>query len=388
MRRGGRLLLLCGGVLFGTAAACIQPIEGEPDGGFDAGTTSTDSGVTPADSGVVDPHDGGGMGADAGSSDAGSSDAGTGETDAGMLGPLSWGQMTTTATSSFYAVGGSAADNVYAVGTNGQIHRFDGSAWSKVTQSPSNLDLRAVWVASDGAVFAGGGAQLVACEAGCTSAAAFDWSSVNVNVTGVCGEDANSVYAAGTNNLNKGVLYKYDAAQDVWQSVSSDLGAYSTGGCWVAPNGAVYIAAQSSVVRYQNSVLFKETVNFPPQWDANQIAQQYFEAVHGVEGRIFVTGYRRGIIERNAQGTWDYVIGPTGVNDYHALAGTVANGVLVGGSRSGDNAHLRAYDGATWSVPASKPDLDVWGLWAADENTYFAVGTKSGIDSAVFIGTR
>jgi hypothetical protein len=56
------------------------------------------------------------------------------------------------------ALGGSGT-NRFAVGTHGLILRYDGSRWSPM-QSPTDAKLRAVWVAPDGVVYAGGSAVI------------------------------------------------------------------------------------------------------------------------------------------------------------------------------------------------------------------------------------
>ena len=56
-----------------------------------------------------------------------------------------------------YAVWGSAADNVYAVGTKGTILHYDGNAWSSMN-SPTASDLYGIWGQSANDIFAVGDA--------------------------------------------------------------------------------------------------------------------------------------------------------------------------------------------------------------------------------------
>lgn len=379
-----RALLLAAAVL---CAGCLQPIEQVPD---DGGTQPGEDGGTMGggkDGGVMPDPDGGTSGGDGGS-DGGT----TGDSDGGTApGPLTWGKMTLpTSTRGLYDVAGTAKNYVFAVGTHGQVLHYNGIGWTKVAQSPSNLDLQSVYVAPNGAVFAGGTGQLVHCLSGCTQAQNFIWTSNVGEIGGVCGKDENTVFATGiggTTTNRAGRLYQFNPGTGTWTLLLADTDSYSNTECWMSPSGAVFMAAQSKVIRYENSVLTAETINFPPSFDSTTIAYQYFETIWGSGTHVFAAGYRRGVIARNEGGTWDYIHDATGIDNYYALAGTGPTDVIVGGVQSGDSKYLRQYSGTAWTTPQSLPNLDVWGLAAVDAKTFFAAGSNS-LDGAIWIGTR
>ena len=66
-----------------------------------------------------------------------------------------WAQLTSGTTSTLYGVWGTSATNVYAVGTDGTILRYDGTSWAAMT-SGTTQELRAVWGTSAANVYAVG----------------------------------------------------------------------------------------------------------------------------------------------------------------------------------------------------------------------------------------
>jgi len=150
-----------------------------------------------------------------------------------------------------YAVFGTSASNVWAVGSNGTILRYDGSAWAAQT-SPTTAELRGVWGASAAAAWAvGTGGKIVKWDgANWTNA-----TSGTINgLTGVWGASATDVWAVGTGGTILhwgGVAWTSVAsptAQDlfsVWGSGAADVWAVGTGGTILHYNGASWTVATS-----------------------------------------------------------------------------------------------------------------------------------------------
>ena len=94
-----------------------------------------------------------------------------------------------------FAIWGSAPNDMYAVGNTGEIIRFDGAAWSVVTNGSSRQNLRAVWGTS-GRLFVAGWSGTVAREAG------GQWSTlVTARLFGAWLSTDGAVYAVGLGGL-------------------------------------------------------------------------------------------------------------------------------------------------------------------------------------------
>lgn len=384
MRAAGLQLAVLMATVIGAfgGVACLQPIEGTSDGGLDGSVTdagSLDGGGQP------DRQDGG---ADGGEPlDAGESDGGVdGGTPDAATGPITWGRMTGTFPSEVTAVSASSRSNAYVTDRHGAVHRYDGTGWSKVTQSPNNFGGEGIYVAPDGAVFVGGG-DLAHCLTGCAAPGDFTWTTSPIQVTGVCGRDSNTVFATGINASNAGILLRFQRATGTWVNLGPTDTTFN-GGCWVSEAGVVFIAAQAAIVRFANGIMTPEVIHFPDGMSQNDISFQRYEAIAGHGDAVFATGYRRGTLRRNAQGSWDYVVPPTGLNRYEGAAAFSPTDVVVVGRRSGDGRHLRQFDGTEWTVPSVLPDADLNGIHAVDDRTWFLVGSTSIDSGAVYLGTR
>lgn len=367
------------------AVACPQAIHGlgDLDGGVDAG----DGGSPPPTS------DAGPPGTDAGGKDAGlPSDSGpatdAGSSDAGDR-PILWGTMAGANNRYLHDVHGSAPNNVYAVGDLGQIHRFDGAQWTVVYQDNSNLSLHGIWVAPTGEVFAAGEGMIVSCTSGCTQPSDFVRTSANATLYGVCGLSAQQVYASGVAG-NPGVYGAlWQRSGGTWSAVSTNNGTFYNTKCWVAPDGAVFAAAQSKAVRFKSASFVAEPVDYTG-WSASDIANQFFEDVWGDGTSVFAVGSRRRIIGRNpATGNWSFVFNPNGVNTFLTVAGPGPGEAFAAG-RFITGQQLALWRGTGWAfAPNARDSVEIWGMWAATRDEYFAVGgVTSSFTGVILHGTR
>jgi hypothetical protein len=170
---------------------------------------------------------------------------------AGLLGELwhydgtAWSSITSGSTSEVYAgVWGSAASDVYLAGNDGGagiVRHYDGSAWSKV-HTVANNPLVAVWGSSAADVYAIGAPDTATPLAHFTTA----WSDVTTSVNGIAlwGSGPDDVFAAGTSGI-----YHYDG--QAWDDrgmnnmpINAIAGSARSNVIAVGPNGSIWRLAR------------------------------------------------------------------------------------------------------------------------------------------------
>ncbi len=108
----------------------------------------------------------------------------------------------------------------------------------------------------------------------------------------------------------------------------------------------------------------------------------------GPTGGLFAGGSRQRIIARdNTTSEWTFVFNPNAATTILSLEGVPGGEVYAGALRDFGHQLTRLSDGE-WSELSPGPDLNVFGLWAADANTWFAVGTDANNTGVIYSGTR
>ena len=189
-----------------------------------------------------------GLVADGGETD---SDTQGGITDPDTGGPwvYEWTSMGSPADGDLSGVYGSSSSDVFAVGADGSLLRFDGEAWNGM-QYPAATpvsDLAGAWGTSPWDVFAVGSDGVILHYDG------DDWthmdSGTGVNLHAVCGRSHDDVYAVG----DGGALLAYDGA--TWSPIATgtDRNLFAA---WCAPGTAVWAAGHANDA-FASSVLLR-----------------------------------------------------------------------------------------------------------------------------------
>jgi hypothetical protein len=130
----------------------------------------------------------------------------------------SWSTMTSGLTSgALYGVGGTASNNVFAVGydvgtTTGIILRYDGATWSPMTHG-ATVQLDGVWAAAFSDVIAVGDGGTILRYNGANWSSMTSGTSTNLNA--VWGTSSSDVYAVG----DGGTILHYDGSS--WSTMTS-----------------------------------------------------------------------------------------------------------------------------------------------------------------------
>ncbi len=216
---------------------------------------------------------------------------------------------------SLSGVWGSGSDDVFIVGGDddqGEIHHYDGSAWSKMAL-PSEVGL------------------LV-------------WSY---------GFGPSDVWTVG----RLGALLHYDGS--TWSMVDSKTDQ-DLWGVWGASANDVYMvggnvfSGQVTILHWDGTEIQEEA--FPDT--ANPLDVRALFKVFGVGGRLFAVGQKGLIVEREANGWVRHPAGQEADEDFVALWGNSADNIIAVGGRA--NSKISTFDGTTWTT--SEPSQNFGGL--------------------------
>lgn len=238
----------------------------------------------------------------------------------------SWSQVAAARWRTMNDVVGLSASNVWAVGDNGIMLRFDGTNWTGwrydgSTVSSYNLNtwalpgarikLRALWAFSPFIV--------------------------------AVGDDGNAIYHDGTSWTKVTTGITADIT-DVWGSSPTDVyGTTSDGRLW----------------RWDGSGVWNVT---------SVVAPGALNAVWGTSASNVYTVGDGGAVFRYNGSTWQSIRLPTRANLY-AVWGTSANNVFVGGAGNA----LYRWDGSTWTAEKLPQGHQIFGFWGdGGSNTYLS----------------
>lgn len=215
---------------------------------------------------------------------------------------------------SLNAVWGSAADNVYAVGRNGLVLRFDGSAWREVSEAKvTTNNLLAIW--------------------------------------GTAKDDIWSVGAFGT-------IVHFDGTR--WSVVASPDTLDTLRGVWAAARDNVFAVGDRGTVTHYDGV----------QWRA---AQQTPNRLNAVWGRnrddVWAVGEAGTVLHYDGK-AWS-TIPQSGVLTLTGVHGASSGALFV---VAGGGSTVLHYESNTFKARSSGVTARLNSVWAVDERQAYAVG--------------
>jgi len=270
-----------------------------------------------------------------------------------------WSAMNSGTTKDLQDIWGTSGRDVFAVGADGTILHYNGSAWSTMNSVPGQ-SLYGVWGSSASDVFAVGAGGTIRHYNGSA------WSAMNSGVTdylfSVWGTSSTNVYAVGGGGSLRTILH-YDGNtwspsyrnvgglfRAVWGSSANNIFVVGDGGViWHSSNGVAWSAMNSGVTDYLYSVWGTSSTN-----------------VYAVGGG----GSLQTILHYDGN-TWSPSYSDSG-SLFRAVWGSSANNIFVVGD--GD-VIWHSSNGSDWSAMASGvPTTNLSGVWGACANDVFAVG--------------
>lgn len=273
-------------------------------------------------------------------------------------------------TNQLSGVWGTSDTDIFAVGNNGTILHYDGSAWTLQTSGVAPpASITSVWGSAANNVYAVGVTNTTVSPSVPTFLH-YDGSSWSFVVTGydihlwaIHGTSANNIWAVG----DAGHVFHFDGNSWVHSSTGGNFGAlfsvwsFSSMDTWVSGNyGQVY--------QYNGSAWVNKPV---PQVTSSQ----YFYGIWGTDdSNMYAIGGNDQVLMKYNGSAWSVGLYP---DTRYAIAGTSTSNIYVVGG--GD---ILWYDGMTWNnqpKPSGTTAYHLGAVWIAPSGNVYAVGTNGTI---------
>lgn len=325
---------------------------------------------------------GGGTAGGAGGAGGGSaSDAGTRNTN-----PLQLAVLSLPQTSFGYIKGlsGLPGGELWAVSDNGHAYRRPVDAgFVEITGFTSGFS--DVYVAPDKAVFMASTPHLMrTCLTNCTTYAAFttyDLPGTNHRIYALCGSSSSNVYAVGERDLaGIGVLWHFDGT--AWTLSSNSLGIDNARGCYLRPDGVLFVAGQKDIMRWEQGAGTIETAGLDLSALGTDATSPGWASISGSGDVMVAVGAKRRSLVRNAATqTWSLASNPVGAtNNFNAIAFAWPDEAYAAGSKGPQL--LWATDGGAVFTPTAvdPPAISIIHriLALGPDELYFGGGDNAG----------
>lgn len=178
-----------------------------------------------------------------------------------------WTAVDPKSTRPLYAVAGTSASDVWAVGANGTIVHYDGTAWATVA-SPTTSNLYGVYALSANRAWAIGDRVFLNWDG-----TRWASSSLSSAAYGLYGIDANNMWAAAYDpSFGYGLILKYNGS--TWSTYKTYTSGSALYGIWgngtdiwvVGSYGQVYRSTDNGVNFNQGYLPFDSTYTFRSVW--------------------------------------------------------------------------------------------------------------------------
>jgi uncharacterized protein YjdB len=258
-----------------------------------------------------------------------------------------------------FGVWGASPTNVFAVGSQGMMYRFDGTSWT-TTPNVAGVyqDLRDVWGTSGGNVFVvGGGGTILHYNGSAWTTMA---SGTSVYLYAVWGSSGKDVYAAG----DYGTVLHYDGT--AWATVPVGVSNWWSPKIWGSSRQDVYILSGSGGVHFDGTSW--SPVSALP-WGYGIWGTSASDVYAATYGMLHFDGL-----------TWAMMTGSSG--SANALWGSSSSEVYA--VRNAGEAG--SWNGSTWTPFSSISDRDLWNIWGTSTADVYAVGYNwGGINAGIIL---
>jgi len=295
--------------------------------------------------------------------------------DGGSNGTDPWTSFASGTTEDLFAIWGTSASDVWAVGDKGAVTHFDGTSW-KVMDSTVQTKLTSVHGTSASDVWAVG-------EEG--TAIHFDGTAWSTKETGISYEDLNCVWAVDASDVwavggsvfgSEGYIAHFDGAS--WSVTTTGRGL---GGVWASAKDDVWIVGGRTMAGEDGVILHKTTGDFETLPSRQQM---FLTAIMGSSPtKLWIVG---GNLNTATTVTGDGT--PTSWTGLDHRPGSMLSDVwthgddvwAVGGSGSTNIMHVRLGTKTGWD-PITVPDEGpaVSAVWGTDDGSIWLAGAAGTI---------
>jgi len=291
---------------------------------------------------------------------------------AGVLGSL-WDTLPSGTTADLRAVWAASEHDAFAVGAGGTILRWDGRQWQSMS-SGTTEKLLAVWGADDNEVFAVGERDTIVQWNGATWAPNPTGARDAPNLSGVWGSSWHDVYVAGRDSFG-GALYHRDGISLKWARVPFDPPPTSLDAVWGSGPDDVFVVGNGAdggrlVLHWDGHHWTAQTVEHAGPLSA--ICGSGASDVYAVASDGIFVGPGTTSEKVSIEQPFNDVRGSDAFPDVFAV------GVAPGGESFGGA--IWRWDGAAWSAVPISPitPLPVLGrIWPASPTDLFVISDRA-----------
>jgi len=259
---------------------------------------------------------------------------------------------------------GSAATDVFAVGADGALVRFNGTAWAAMSGAAANDTLLGVWGSSASDVFAVGRHGRLLHHTGSGGWAAMTGIDPSDHLNAVWGSSPRDVFAAGETGGGSGVVYHYDGAawskmtvpavgalRALWGFSANDVHASGAGGVVLHYDGTTWTVALATRSDREGWRLWGSAPNAlfgtAITWPGRKLVVRRYDGASWVETVTSIDAYQSGL--------W-------GASAAEAYVGTDSSGPFV------------RFDGSVWAVMPGARGTPMRGVWGTSDGAAWMVG--------------
>ncbi len=298
----------------------------------------------------------------------------------GSCSPKCWTQIDLSGvTQSVRAIWGSASDDLWAVGNNGLILRYDGQSWSRSPYTRAPLTTGTL-LASYGVpnnqnsalqIFGPADTNLTTDPSNIVPLAGFSTTSQGINA--VYGLSANEIMAVG----NSGLVMRYNGT--TWTTIPSGTTNSLTGVYINNSPRYYYIAGANGFIARADQTLSgftPQTKNVPPAPNPNTSTQYFYSLAGSSYLNLYATSYS-GVIYRTTDGlTWNQILPAPNLTETYFVAyyHPGAFRVYLGGS----NGQLIYYTGASFQSLTTGTTASIYSMWGTTGTQAMWVGGTGG----------
>jgi hypothetical protein len=281
------------------------------------------------------------------------------------------------------SVWGTASDNVWAVGPVGTLLHFDGSAWSGVvlgpadqyTQTDAGTPVFATWplrglggsAAND--VWAVGNNRALHFDGSAWSATPISEPSVALYAVGSNGPS--DAWAVGNISPNRGLVMHWDGTSWSRLQIQPDFTGFDGEGLWVSGTNDVWVCARGNTGNNSNTGI---VIHYNGRtWSTGEYPTPYRpQAMWGTDAGVWVaggTGISSGIIDHFDGTSWTntQVSAPA----FTSLWGTSSTALWAVGLGL-----FQTTDGTNWSSVSLSPGNSLQAVWMGSASEGWTVGAS------------
>ena len=257
-----------------------------------------------------------------------------------------------------YSIHGTSGNNIFAVGGGGTLLKYNGSNWSPIETSTSEIFFN-VWSPSPDVVYLLSSDQYIRKYSNGSFSTVYTDPDPTQKFNPIAGFSADDIFVGGI-----GTICHYNGTS--WSTMEIDSEAYIWG-LWGIDGNHVYAVDMDGGIHFYDGSSWTKQVTYSGVW---------FSSIYGTAADdIYATASSGTNRLYHYDGTtWEVVSNislPSGAGLY-AVWGSASNDIYVVGSKG----TIFHYDGSSWEQTFDIPAVEYHGIWGTSSSNVLIAGEK------------